>query len=81
MRSNGSFVISESQYNAAKQYALENPERELFSGITAADYGNYIQYNVNSIYKVVDKDGNEVSIADSDSSDGVMTSIVTSRTN
>ena len=81
VRSNGSFVISESQYNAAKQYALENPERELFSGITAADYGNYILYNVNSIYKVVDKDGNEVSIADSDSSDGVMTSIVTSRTN
>ena len=91
VRAKGSFIISEAQYNAAKAYAKANPEREIFSGISG--FENYVwdessqttvpafQYKVNSIYKVVDSEGNEVAITDSDPSDGETTSIVTSRTN
>ena len=91
VRANGSFIISEAQYNAVKAYAKANPEREIFSGISG--FENYVwdessqttvpafQYKVNSIYKVVDSEGNEVAITDSDPSDGETTSIVTSRTN
>ena len=91
VRSNGAFVISEDQYKAAKAYAKANPERESFSGISgfenstwddaAQDWVPVFQYEVNSIYKVVDSDGNEVTVKDSDYSDGEITSVVTSRTN
>lgn len=89
IRSKGSFVISQDQYNAAKAYALANIGRELFSGIIAIKRTGYIddtpieyiEYQVNNIYKVVDNNGNEVSIADNDFSDGNTTVIKTSQTN
>jgi hypothetical protein len=91
IRSKGSFVISEAQFNAAKAYTKANPEREIFSGITGSEnvawdessssWVDVFQYKVNSIYKVVDTDGNEVQIADSDYTDGEIATIVTSRTN
>lgn len=90
IRSKGSFVISEAQFNAAKAYAKANPEREIFSGITGFDnaawdestesWVDIFQYKVNSIYKVVDAAGNEIPIADTDYTDGECTSVVSSRT-
>jgi hypothetical protein len=91
IRSKGSFVISEAQFNAAKAYAKANSDREIFSGISGFDNaawdesaGNWVdifQYKVNSIYKVVDAAGNEIPISDTDFTDGECTSIVNSRTN
>ena len=93
VRSNGAFVISEAQYNAAKAYAKANADigREVFSGIIAEKYSAWdeatqqyipvINYKVNSIYKVVDAEGKEVVIKDADYSDGETTTIVTSRIN
>ena len=90
IRSKGSFVISEAQFNAAKAYAKANSDREIFSGITGFDNaaldestGSWVdifQYKVNSIYKVVDAAGNEIPIADTDYTDGECTSVVSSRT-
>jgi len=91
IRSKGSFVISEAQFNAAKAYTKANSGREIFSGITGLNnvawdessesWVDVFQYNVNSIYKVVDTDGNEVPIADSDYTDGEIATVVTSQTN
>lgn len=91
VRSAGSFVISEAQYNAAKAYAKANPDREIFSGIGGLENASWdeasqnwvpvYQYEVNSIYKVVDSDGNNITIKDTDYTDGEITSVVTSRTN
>jgi len=82
-------VISEAQFNAAKAYTKANSGREIFSGITGSNnvaldendnWVDVFQYNVNSIYKVVDTNGNEVPIADSDYTDGEITTIVNSQT-
>ena len=90
IRSKGSFVISEAQFNAAKAYTKANSGREIFSGITGSNnvaldendnWVDVFQYNVNSIYKVVDTDGNKVPIADSDYTDGEISTIVNSQTN
>ena len=90
IRSKGSFVISEDQFNAAKAYTKANSGRELFSGITGLNnvamdendnWVDVFQYNVNSIYKVVDAVGNEIPIPDADYTDGECTSIVYSTTN
>lgn len=90
IRSKGSFVISESQYNAAKAYTKANSGSELFSGISGMDnavldgnsnWVNVYQYQVNSIYKVLDDGGNEITITDDDYSDGEVAIIVYSETN
>ena len=90
IRSKGSFVISEAQFNAAKAYTKANSGREIFSGITGLNnvamdendnWVDVFQYKVNSIYKVVDSNGNEVPIADSDYTDGEIATIVNSQTN
>lgn len=89
IRSKGSFVISESQYNAAKAYTKANSGRESFSGITGMENAvldesnNWVQvyqYNINSIYKVVDTNGNEITITDTDYTDGEITKTVYSQT-
>lgn len=76
IRSKGSFVISEAQFNAAKAYAKANSDSEIFSGISGFEnvawdessesWVDIFKYKVNSIYKVVDATGNEISISDTD---------------
>lgn len=91
IRSKGSFVINEAQFNAAKAYAKANSDSEIFRGISGFEnvawdessesWVDIFKYKVNSIYKVFDATGNEISISDTDYTDGECTSIVYSTIN
>ena len=91
VRPKGAFVITQEQFNAAKAYAKANVGSEFFSGIVCETYSAWddvneewvecLGYKVNSVYKVVDANGDEITITDSDFSDGEVTSIVYSKTN
>jgi hypothetical protein len=91
VRPKGAFVITQEQFNAAKAYAKANVGSEVFSGIVCETYFAWdevnedhvecLRYKVNSVYKVVDANGDEITITDSDFSDGEVTSIVYSQTN
>jgi hypothetical protein len=84
-------VITQEQFNAAKAYAKANVGSEVFSGIVCETYFAWdevnedhvecLRYKVNSVYKVVDANGDEITITDSDFSDGEVTTIVYSQTN
>lgn len=83
LRGKGAFTITEAQYATAKANAKLRVETDNYtlpdySGITY-DPGTPAYYEVNTVYKVVDGAGNEVSIADSDASDGECTILINSK--
>ncbi len=77
VRGKGAFVISETQYALAKAGAAT----QQFTGIILVEDSSPTEYQVNQVYKVVNASGDEVTIADSDGSDGEITTIVKSNGN